>query len=217
MTCISVAANAACCLLVVRGTSAAWVSYRNHIAGISGHTKQLDASGGAWYFYVSVSDDMGLGWLMSCVQTQVQPGTEVPQKKKYCWHKAVSLRAGKKTKGREKRKEIISTEYLQFFTMHSFIAIIPSYYQLRLKGFFSWRFLFPLLFSFPVSCQYFVPSGHSKLWFRKIVLVFSPGCPGFPNLSCLAFRVVANCPEPVTVFLLWLWAVFPFCFPVGLV
>lgn len=47
MTCISVAANAAYCLLVVRGMSAAWVSYRNHLAGISGHTKQLDASGGA--------------------------------------------------------------------------------------------------------------------------------------------------------------------------
>lgn len=47
MTCISVAAIATCCLLVIRGMSGGWVDYRNRLAGVCGHTKQLDASGGA--------------------------------------------------------------------------------------------------------------------------------------------------------------------------
>lgn len=46
-TCISVAANAAYRLLVVKGMSGVWVKYRNHLAGVPGHTKQLYASGGA--------------------------------------------------------------------------------------------------------------------------------------------------------------------------
>lgn len=41
------------------------------------------------------------------------------------------------------------------------------------------------------SCQYFVSSGCSKLWFRKIVLLFTPR-PGFPDLPQLAFYVVSN-------------------------
>lgn len=88
MTCISVAVNAARCLLVIRGMSGVWVDDRNHLAGVPGHTKQLDASGGAWEFYGNISGDTGLGWLISSateLQTQVQPGTEVPQNKKYCW------------------------------------------------------------------------------------------------------------------------------------
>lgn len=36
---ISVAANAAYCLLVIRGMSGAWVNYRTHLAGVPGHTK----------------------------------------------------------------------------------------------------------------------------------------------------------------------------------
>lgn len=46
VTCISVAANAVCCLLVVRDVSGVWVNGRNHLSGVPGHTKQLYASGG---------------------------------------------------------------------------------------------------------------------------------------------------------------------------
>lgn len=39
--------NAAYYLLVVRDMAGAWLNYRNHLAGVPGHTKQLYASGGA--------------------------------------------------------------------------------------------------------------------------------------------------------------------------
>lgn len=70
---------------------------RNHLAAVPGRAKQLDASGGAWKFYGNISDGTGLGWLISSatgLQTQVQPGTEVPQNKKYCWQNSF-IKGGK--------------------------------------------------------------------------------------------------------------------------
>lgn len=84
---VSTATNAAYCLLVIRSTSGAWVNYRTHLAGAPGHIEQLWASGGAWNFYVSVSDWGGVGWLISTAtekQIWLQTGTKVPQIEKYC-------------------------------------------------------------------------------------------------------------------------------------
>lgn len=139
------------------------------------------------------------------LQTQGQPGTEVPQNK-------CTVGAKQFHQEWEGKKEMKKSIYV-FFKLF-FIAVIPSYYELRLgigkillleilisSAFVLFLLVFMCSAVLPFttlahfSCQCFVSLGCFKLWFRKIVLLFTPHCPGFPNLPPLAFYVVTNYPE----------------------
>lgn len=181
--------------------SGAWVNYRNRLAGVPGHTEQLYASGGAWNCYVNVSDDMGLGWLISSapeLQTQVQTGTKVPRIKKYCRGK----------------KRIIMISYTQFHCCNPFLLWTETRHwkDSSFGGFCFLSFRAVLVCMVVVHCCPTSPLLSpppfsllslfcllrmflSKLWFRKIVLLFTLTCPGFLNLSWLALCALNNWPE----------------------
>lgn len=67
----------------------------------------------------------------------------------------------------EKEKKKKREEYLQFLTIHSFIAVIPSYYELRLGT--EKILLLEVLVSFPFVLFLFV-----FLWSAVLSLVFFP-------------------------------------------
>lgn len=139
-------------------------------------------------------------WGLMSSATELKAKFSLGQNKKYCWGKIISSREKKK------RKKIKYS--LQLLLQHCFTAVIPSLCELRLgtekilllevlvsPPFFTVHVCFHVLssfsilfgFFFPFSCQYFVSSGHSKLWFTKTVLVLA-----FCTLSWLAFYAVTR-------------------------
>lgn len=100
---------------------------------------------------------------------------------------------------------------MQLLLKHCFTAVIPFLCELRLGTekillmevlvsppsftvhvcvhvLCSFSLFFFFFFFSPFSCQYFVSSGHSKLWFTKTVFVVLAFC----TLSWLAFYVVTR-------------------------
>lgn len=132
-------------------------------------------------------------WGLMSSATELKAKFSLGQNKKYCWGKIVSSR-------KKRRKERIKYS-LQLLLKCCFTAVIPPLCELRLGTekillmevlvsfpSFCIHVLCSFSFFFPFSCQYFVSSRHSKLWFTKTALVVLAFC----TLSWLAFYVLTR-------------------------